>query len=213
MKIAGFEDPYELWAAGIAAPGPEDCKAKNANGLACSFKSQGGLGYCKKHYEKNMGKPYEEPPFTYQNTTGIHVWWDDDRILLAKAVLMLKLGREFNLGCEVYRLKKDSDYPDDLQEVPASVIREAREQNHPEGVLISWTEEEGKMKYNPMSVRLSSDLIDFLDREVARVGWSRNKLVEYYLTQGMQFGDPAKSAKTVVAEINENGREPHRKAT
>ena len=198
LQIAGYSDPYELWMAAMDAPQPTPCTAVNkGNGQPCSFSAQGGLKYCKKHYEKLETSPYPEPTFVWvsNNWQVVH---DGRRIPLEEAVLILKLGEEIPLGLAIHYLKPGSCYPDDLQLVPGSVRDEARKHQHPEGEPIRWKVEDGVARYNPTSVRLPAELIDHLDAESERLGWSRNKVLEYYLIEGIKKGTKPDALRDVL---------------
>lgn len=205
MQIAGFADPHELWSAALESPEPTKCAGTNANGQKCSFMAQGGLRYCKKHYSKYAEEPYPDPVFTHVPTTGIHVLHEGKRVSLGEAVMMLKIGKVLPLGHVLHRLRGKSDYPDDLQLVPQNVMLEARRSNHPEGEPILWKEEDGMPKYNPTSVRLPTELVQFLDEWAEKADLSRGKVLEHYLLQGIERGDPPHSVKTVV----ETAERPH----
>jgi hypothetical protein len=87
--------------------------------------------------------------------------------------------------------------------VPSDVIEEARRLYHPEGVPIRWVEENGVAKYSPTTVRLNPELLDFLDGEAIRVGWSRAKVLEHYLLRGIESGAKPES----VAKLLEGKKE------
>lgn len=126
----------------------------------------------------------------------------DEYIHLNEAVIKLMIKKPIPAGFRIHHIDGSGDcYPDNLQLVPTSVLEEARRLYHPEGVPIRWVEESGVAKYSPTTVRLSPELLDFLDKEALEVGWSRAKVLEHYLLRGIESGiKPESVAKILKGE-------------
>lgn len=53
-------------------------------------------------------------------------------------------------------------------------------------------------KYSPTSVRLPEPILNFLDQESVRLSWSRNKVLEYYLIEGIKKGERPEALEEVL---------------
>jgi len=189
LTIASYSDPYELWAAAEQAPQPTTCEAiTKTTGVQCSFHAQGGQRWCAKHWPKEDG-PRPKPSFVFSKSQGAQVLYGEVYLPLGEAVMMLTIGGMLPPDSDLHRIRpEDGDFPENLQLVPRVIKEEAVKSRHPEGEPIQWQEKDGVMKYNPTSVRLSIELREFLDKEAARLGWSRQKTLEYYLLEGIKRG-------------------------
>lgn len=128
----------------------------------------------------------------------------EDYVHLNEAVIKLMTKQPIPVGYRIHHIDGTGDcYPDNLQLVSSDVIEEARRLYHPEGVPIRWVEENGVAKYSPTTVRLNPELLDFLDGEAIRVGWSRAKVLEHYLLRGIESGAKPES----VAKLLEGKKE------
>lgn len=204
LTIAGYSDPYELWAAACSAPKPTPCQSLTKKGEKCSFLAQNNLVFCKKHWQMaHPGAQYPMPDFFVSAVTpSPQVLHGGEYIHLAEAVVMLKIQEEIPVGLVLHHINSaDGDYPDNIQLVPASVSEEAKKLLHPKGEPIRWKEENGVLKYNPTSVRLPAELIDFLDAESERLQWSRNKVLEFYLMRGIESGSRPETLEQVLGEV------------
>jgi len=161
MEIAGCTEPTALWLAACYAPLPGNCEGLNKDESACKNGTQGGQKYCFKHRSLSSTGVHE-PAFSFTNTTGVLVAFQNGRLTLRVAIASLMAGRPLlatesvvplrsaftdlelvleNPGLEhhPYKVELYAAKPENLQIVPTTVYEASRRAHHPEGRRITWT--------------------------------------------------------------------------
>jgi len=198
LTIAGYTDPYELWAAVEAFPPSRTCIEKTKTGAQCAMTVHGEQTHCKRHAKGE----WIPAPIRKHTEYETEVWDGKEYIPMSLGVVRLMTNDKIPDGFVIHKIvTEDGAYPDNLQLVPATVKEQAKKSGHPKGEPIKWKQEGDVLKYSPTSVRLPSELLEYLDNEAARLGWSRNKCVEWYLTQGIQKGEHPQTLGEVLLTV------------
>jgi hypothetical protein len=198
MKIADYEDPYELWAAAQNAPAPGVCESVTKKGEPCSMFTQNNLKYCKKHWPQEDG-PYPDPPFRRTaSSNNLLVFYKGSYITLETAIAMLKWGDPLPIGYALHKIRsREGEFPDNLQLVPGDVLLESKRLRHQDGVPIEWsTGPGGEHIYTDAVLRIPESIAAYLkimDVEAARLGVSRADMFSYYFRKGLELASRPES--------------------